>query len=565
MSKYYIETYDFQNPKEVENAFEKLLKQPLETVEQVESWLKEQSKLKRALDEAMSGHYIDFQCQSDSKEAKAVFEHDQNVIDPMYKKYISLLNDKFLASNHVEQLDSVFYQPLIKSKKNAKELFRLENIDLEIKEDGLATEYFEHTGALTVQMDDEELTISQLAPYLQDANRNTREKAATLAAEAFTSVEPKLQKIMDDLIVIRDQKAANAGLANYRDYMFKEYERFDYTPEDCKVLADSIQKYVKPLKEKLQREHQTELEIDTYKPWDLHAVPAGQTPLQPFKDTIDLIENTAAVFENLDSRFSELLKTMDKRGMLDLKSRKGKAPGGFCSSLPLSGLSFIFMNASTTHDDMITLFHEMGHCIHNDLMQKQPVSDYQEAPMESAELASMSMELLTMDQWVLFYKDEYELKRAMKMQLKDIINFLPQGMIIDQFQHWLYENPTHTAAERNQKYMELMNELDSNVVDWSRHEKWQQIAWLRVLHIFEVPFYYIEYVIAQLGAVQMYKQYRENPKGALENYKKALSLGSSKSLPEVYQMAGIRFDFSEDMIKELMNFLEEELNAIEAL
>ncbi|MFC0560711.1 M3 family oligoendopeptidase [Halalkalibacter alkalisediminis] len=565
MFKYYMETYDFQNPKEVEQAFVKLLNRPLDTVEQLESWLKEQSDLKEAIDEAMSGHYIDFQCQSNSKEAKDIFEHDQNVIDPMYKKYLSLLNDKFLASNLIGQLDPTFYQPLIKSKQNAKELFRLENIDLEIKEDALTTKYFEHTGALTVQMDGVELTLSQLAPFMQDPNREIREKASTLAAEAIMSIEPELQKIMDDLIVIRDKKAKNADLSNYRDYMFKEYERFDYTPVDCKVLAQSIRKYVKPLKEKLQKEHQRELGIDTYKPWDVLAVPTGQTPLQPFNDTNDLISNSATIFQNLDARFSELLKTMDQRGMLDLNSRKGKAPGGFCSSLPLSGLSFIFMNASKTHDDMITLLHEMGHCIHNDLMKKQPLSDYRETPMESAELASMSIELLTMNQWNLFYNNEDDLKCAMKMQLKGIIQFLPQGMIIDQFQHWLYENPTHTTSERNQKYQELMQELDSNIVNWDGQEKWRQITWLRVLHIFEVPFYYIEYVIAQLGAVQMYKQYRENPDKALENYKKALSLGSSKSLPEVYEAAGIRFDFSEEMIKELMIFLEAELSGIESL
>jgi oligoendopeptidase F len=565
MTKFYIETLDFQNPQQLEKAFEHLLNQPLETIEQFEGWLKQQSELKNAIEEAMSGHYIDFQCQSDSKKAKSVFEHDQNVIDPIYKKYTSLLNEKFLASKLVDQLDPIVYSQLIKSKKNAKELFRIENIELEVKEDGLATSYFEHTGSLTVKMNGEELTLSQLSPFIQDPNRGVRQEAVTLAAEAIASKEPELQKIMEELITIRHKKAQNAGLNNYRDYMFKKYERFDYTPEDCKVLAESIKKFVKPLKEKLQKEHQAQLGIDTYKPWDRQAVPIGETPLQPFEKTDELINKSEQIFKKLNSRFADLLKTMNQCGMLDLDSRKGKAPGGFCSSLPLSELSFIFMNASKTHDDMITFLHEMGHCIHNDLMRKQPLSDYQDAPMESAELASMSMELLTMDQWNLFYENEKDLKRALRMQVKGIIDFLPQGMIIDQFQHWIYENPHHTAEDRNHKYQELMNEIDSNIVDWTDHEKWQQTAWLSVLHIFEVPFYYIEYVIAQLGAIQMYKQYREDPFTALEKYKRALSLGSSKSLPEVYEAAGIRFDFSATMIKELMEFLERELESLHTI
>ncbi|WP_332628705.1 M3 family oligoendopeptidase [Halalkalibacter flavus] len=563
MSTFYVEKLNFKEPKKIAEMFDALLQESTDTVEELESWLKKQSELFDTIEEAMSGHYIDFQCQSDSKEAKEIFEHDQSVIDPLYKKYNSLFDEAFLSSKANGQLDPILYEQLIKRKQNAKEIFRLENIDLEVKEDALATNYFEHTGGLTVQWGNEELTLSELSPYIQDPDRNTRKKALTLISEAILSKEAELQQIMNELIVLRHQKARNTGLTNYRDYMFKKYERFDYSPQDCKKLAESIRKYVKPLKEKLQKQHKTELGVDTYRPWDRQGVPQGQKPLQPFTTTKELIEKSKVILGNLDPRFAELLTTMDERGMLDLNSRKSKAPGGFCSNLPVSQLSFIFMNASRTQDDMITLLHEMGHCIHNDLMRKQPIGDYRETPMESAELASMSMELLTMDQWNLFYEDEADLIRAKKEQLKGIIDFLPLGMIIDQFQHWMYENPDHTSDERDRKYKELMLDIDSNVVNWNGYEKWQQTAWLRVLHIFEVPFYYIEYVIAQLGAVQMYKQYRENPEQALENYKKALALGSSKSLPEVYEAAGIRFDFSDSMIQELMVFLEQELEQLQ--
>ncbi|GAE24911.1 oligoendopeptidase F [Halalkalibacter wakoensis JCM 9140] len=562
MTKFYVETFDFKNPEKVEEIFEALLNEPIDTVENLEKWLKKQSELFDAMEEAMSGHYIDFQCQSDSKEAKDIFEHDQNVIDPIFKKYVSLFDEVFLTSKAIGQLDRDLYKQLIKRKQNAKEIFRLENIELEIQEDALATNYFEHTGGLTIEWEGEELTLSELSPFIQSPNRHTREKALTLLNEAYISKENELQQIMNDLVALRHKKAHNTGLPNFRDYMFKKYERFDYTPEDCTVLAQSIRKYVKPLKEKLQKQHKLELGVDSYRPWDQQAVPKEQKPLQPFRTTEELIDKSKVILEHLDPRFAELLSTMNEQGMLDLKSRKGKSPGGFCSDLPVSQLSFIFMNASKTQDDMITMLHEMGHCIHNDLMREQPIGDYREVPMESAELASMSMELLTMDQWHLFYENEEDLIRAKKEQLKGIVDFLPKGMIIDQFQHWIYEHPDHTPAERDAKYKELLIEFDANVVDWNGYEKWQQASWLRVLHIFEVPFYYIEYVIAQLGAVQMYKQYKENPEKTLTNYKQALQLGSSKSLPEIYETAGIRFDFSEDMIRELMLFLEEELEQL---
>jgi len=563
MTKFYQEILDFQNLEAIEEFFKELVEEEITSVEQLEDWLIRQSDLFDAIEEGLTGHYIDFQSQSDSESAKQVFEHDQQVIEPLVKRYEALLDEKFLSSPFKNELNQEEFQQFIKSKNNAKDLFREENIELEVEEDRLTTNYFEHTGGLTVNWNGEEKTLSEISAYSQDSDREIRKKAVQLSAEAFLSKESELQNMMDELILLRQQKAEHANLINYRDYMFKKYERFDYTPDDCKQLAESIRKYVTPLKEKIQREHQQELGVETFRPWDTKGVAKGLKPLKPFAERDELVKKSATIFSNLDVRFEELLTTMDQRGMLDLTTRKGKAPGGFCAPLPISELSFIFMNASTTHDDMITLLHEMGHCIHNDFKKDIPLSKYRDTPMESSELASMSMELLTMDQWELFYESKEDLVRAKQDQLRGIIEFLPMGMVVDQFQHWMYENPNHTAEERNKKFAELQKTLNSNVVDWTGYEKWSETAWLRILHIFEVPFYFIEYVIAQLGAVQMYKQYRNNPELTLANYKKALSLGASKSLSEVYEAAGIRFDFSEDMIKELMVFVEDELKALQ--
>ncbi|UTR14171.1 M3 family oligoendopeptidase [Salipaludibacillus sp. LMS25] len=562
MATYYKEKIDFHNLKAIEARFTKLLNTPINSAHNLESWLIEQSTFLDEIEEGLTGHYIDFQCYSHSEEKKRQFEYDQQMIEPLVKKYNALLDEKFLASPYKEELNSSDYAQFIKCKQNAKALFREENISLEVDEDRLATNYFEYTSHLTVDWHGEEKTLSELSIYLENEERAVRKEAFSHIAEAFITIETPLQKIMDDLIQIRQKKAKNSGLDNYRDYMFKKYERFDYTPEDCKTLAEAVRKHVTPLKEKLQTAHKSELGVDLYRPWDTNGVAKGELPLKPFNTRGELVQRTTNIFSKMDSRFAELLTTMDERQMLDLTTRKGKSPGGFCTPLPVSKLSFIFMNASQTHDDMITLLHEMGHCIHNDLKKNLKLNKYRDTPMESSELASMSMELLTMDQWDEFYENKTDFLRAKKEQLKGIINFLPTGVVVDQFQHWLYENPSHSVAERNAKFFELQKYYNSSVVDWSGYETWAESAWLRILHIFEVPFYFIEYVIAQLGALQMYKQYRENPERAMKNYKKALKLGSSRSLPDVYAAAGITFDFSETMIKELMRFLEDELAAV---
>lgn len=562
MGSFYQETLPFQHPEEIEQKLIQLLTRDIENTETLEQWLVDQSDLYDQLEEGMTGHYIDFQCQSDSEAAKKAFEHDQTIIEPILKKYEAELDEKFLKSPFVEQLNQEKYGRLIRSKQNAQQLFRPENIELEVKENKFSTDYFEHTGGLMVEWDGEEKTLSEIAVHLQDEKRENRKLAFEKNGSAYQSVKTELQMIMDELMNIRQQKAAHAGLDNYRDYMFKKYERFDYTPKDCHTLAAAVEEHVTPLKEKIQQEHKSALGVDTYRPWDTKAVLPGQTPLKPFKDRDELVSISHGIFNQLDNRFQALLSTMDQRGMLDLTTRKGKAPGGFCAPLPVSGLSFIFMNAATTQDDMITLLHEMGHCIHNDLKKHLPLSVYRDTPMESSELASMTMELFTMDKWDQFYSNPEDLKRAKREHLEGIIQFLPMGVAVDQFQHWMYENPAHTAEERNAKFFELQKKLNGETVDWSGYEHYAENSWLRILHIFEVPFYFIEYVIAQLGALQMFKQYRDNPDQALANYKHALSLGATGSLFDVYEAAGISFDFSSDKIQELMTFLQGELQKV---
>ncbi|MGE7890158.1 M3 family oligoendopeptidase [Bacillus cereus] len=560
-----VNTIDISNVLQLEKTLSTLLNKMISSKLDLENWLKEQSKVIWDIEEQLRSHYIAFQCNTDDEEIKDTFEHDQQFVKPLLKRYQNLLNNKYLESPFRMELDSNVYGLLDTKIKNAQKLFCEENIELEIKEDKLITEYFEITGGLSGIWDGEEKTITELQSYLQDSNRDTRKKAKTIISEQFLSVEKELQNILNQLIEIRHQKAKNIQLENYRDYMFKKYERFDYSAKDCYELAESIRKYVVPLKDKILLEKKDKLQIDTLRPWDVSAVTPDQKVLKPIANENDLIEKSTHIFNKLDVEFSALLNRMYKHNCLDLTSRKGKAAGGFCEYLPASQLSFIFMNLNYTQNDIVTFIHEMGHSIHNELIKPLKLRQYIEIPAETAELASMTMELFSLNYWDTFYTDKKDLKQAKINFFKDVISYLPVMLIVDQFQHWLYENPSHTSEERNEKYLQLQKHYQSSVIHIDGYENWIATSWLPVLHIFEVPFYYIEYAIAQLGALQMYKQYKEDPKQALENYKKALSLGSSQSIKEVYDAAGIRFDFSGETIKELMLFVEKELELLEQL
>ncbi|EJR23389.1 M3 family oligoendopeptidase [Bacillus cereus] len=560
-----VNTIDISNVLQLEKTLSTLLNKMISSKLDLENWLKEQSKVILEIEEQLRSHYIAFQCNTDNKEIKDTFEYDQQFVRPLLKRYQNSFDNKYLESPFRMELDPKTYSLLDKKIKNAQTLFCEKNIDLEVNEDKLVTEYFEITGGLTVVWDGEEKTITELQSYLQDPNRDIRRKARTLISEKFLSVEDKLQNILNELIVIRHEKAKNIQLENYRDYMFKKYERFDYSAIDCYELAESIRKYVVPLKDKILLEKKDKLQVDTLRPWDVSAVTPDQKVLKPIANENDLIEKSTHIFNKLDVEFSALLNRMYKHNCLDLTSRKGKAAGGFCEYLPASQLSYIFMNLNYTQDDIVTFIHEMGHSIHNELIKPLKLRQYIEIPAETAELASMTMELFSLNYWDTFYTDKKDLKQAKINFFKDVISYLPIMLIVDQFQHWLYENPSHTSEERNEKYLQLQKHYQSSIIHIDGYENWIATSWLPVLHIFEVPFYYIEYAIAQLGALQMYKQYKEDPKQALENYKKALSLGSSQSIKEVYDAAGIRFDFSGETIKELMLFVEKELELLEQL
>ncbi|MEB9302784.1 M3 family oligoendopeptidase, partial [Bacillus cereus] len=349
-----VNTIDISNVLQLEKTLSTLLNKMISSKLDLENWLKEQSKVIWEIEEQLRLHYIAFQCNTDDEEIKDTFEHDQQFVKPLLKRYQNLLDNKYLESPFRMELDSNVYGLLDTKIKNAQKLFCEENIELEIQEDKLVTEYFEITGGLSAIWDGEEKTITELQSYLQDSNRDIRKKAKTIISEQFLSVEKELQNILNQLIEIRHQKAKNIQLENYRDYMFKKYERFDYSAIDCYELAESIRKYVVPLKDKIMLEKKEKLQVDTLRPWDVSAVTPDQKVLKPIANENDLIEKSTHIFNKLDVEFSALLNRMYKHNCLDLTSRKGKAAGGFCEYLPASQLSYIFMNLNYTQDDIIT-------------------------------------------------------------------------------------------------------------------------------------------------------------------------------------------------------------------
>jgi oligoendopeptidase F len=412
---------------------------------------------------------------------------------------------------------------------------------------------------MTVEWKGQELTLQQASVMLQETDRALREEVYHKITDRRLKDKELMDELYTKLIRIRHQVAVNAGFGNFRDYMFKSYGRFDYTPQDCFDFHHSISSEVVPLLEELAEERKARLGVDQLRPWDKSVDVEGRAPLKAFDGGKDLTEKSITCFSNLDPYLGDCLRVMREMGHLDLESRKGKAPGGYNYPLAEIGVPFIFMNATSTMRDMTTLMHEGGHAVHNFLTKDLALGDFKNPPMEVAELASMSMELISMDQWSIFFPKPEDLARARAEQLEDIIETLPWVATIDKFQHWVYEHPDHTLKRRKEQWNATFQEFSDTVTDWRGLEEARDYLWQKQLHLYEVPFYYIEYGMAQLGAIAVWRNFKNDPKKGLAGYMNALKLGNLKTIPEIYKAAGIKFDFSTAYIRELMKFVRAEM------
>ncbi|MBL0069110.1 MAG: M3 family oligoendopeptidase [Chitinophagaceae bacterium] len=546
----------------LEPYFNNLDQREIKSLTDLEQWLKDASELEAVISEDACWRQIKMTCDTENKELEKSFNFFMMEIQPKIQPYSDKLNKKLVDCSFTKDLDQQKYFTYLRNVKKNIELFREANIPLQAELSVMQQQFGVISGKMTVEVSGQEYTLQQAAKFLEDPDRTIREEVYHKINKRRLQDKKELNDLFTSLLQKRHQVATNTGFENFRDYRFVELGRFDYSKEDCYQFHEAVKLHVMPLVNQLYETKKKKLGLDTLRPWDVEAEPAGIQPLRPFKDGEELTEKTIACLDELKSFFGDCLKKMKAMGHLDLESRKGKAPGGYNCPLAESGAPFIFMNAAGQLDDVTTMVHEGGHAIHSFLSHELELTGFKEYPTEIAEVASMAMELFSMDKWHVFFDSKEELTRAKEQQLERVITIFPWIATIDKFQHWAYENPDHTEEERLANWFSIANEFSSPVIDFSGLDDYRRFGWQRQLHLFEVPFYYIEYGIAQLGAIGLWQQYKQNPEAAINNYIKALQLGGTKTLPELFTAAGLKFDLSPAHIRELMLFVKEELDGL---
>jgi oligoendopeptidase F len=546
----------------LEPLFTELQNREINSTTELEQWLRDRSELEAALEEDFAWRYIKMSCDTANEELVKNFQYFATEIEPKISPLANELNKKFVESPFMDDLDKEKYFVYSRAIKKALELYRDENIELFTELQVKQQKYQSTTGAMSVEINGQEYTLEQASIFIKDLNREVRENAWKTIQQRRLIDKDDLNILFDELIKLRNQVSLNAGFENYRDYMFQALGRFDYTPQDCYDFASAIEKEIVPILKEQAEKRREALGLEVLKPWDLEVSISGKAALKPFNNGEELIDKSIACFNAIDEKLGSKLATMKANNLFDVESRKGKAPGGYNYPLAETGAPFIFMNSANSLRDLTTMVHEGGHAVHTFLTANLELNDFKHCPSEVAELASMSMELISMDNWDIYFDNAEDLNRAKKEQLADVLKTLPWVAVIDQFQHWIYTNPNHTAADREETFKQIFNRFGAGFADWTDLEQQFGNGWQKQLHLFEVPFYYIEYAIAQLGAIAVWKNYKENPEKALEQYLAALALGYTKPMNEIYETAGIKFDFSAEYVKELAGFVKSELEKL---
>lgn len=547
----------------IEPYYKQLLDRNIDTKTNLEQWLLDRSELEAALEEDFAWRYIRMTCDTTDEKLVADFQYFATEIEPKIAPYTNELNKKFISAPSLKELDQDKYFILIRAIKKQLELFREENIPLMSQLQVEQQKFGSISGSMSVTINGKEYTLEQAANFLKDTDRSIRKQAYETISARRLQDKDKLNDLYTTLIGLRQQVAKNAGFENYRDYAFAAMGRFDYTPEDCFSFHEAIEKEVVPLLKEQAEKRKEALGLSELKPWDTDVDVSGKPMLKPFNNGQELVDKSILCFEQLHPYLGNCLSTMKERSLFDVESRKGKSPGGYNYPLAETGMPFIFMNSANSMRDLTTMVHEGGHAVHTFISSDLELNDFKHLTSEIAELASMSMELISMDQWDVFFDNEEDLIRAKKDQLKDVLKTLPWVAVIDAFQHWIYTHPEHTVEERNKAWLTIYNRFGAGFVDWTGYDDAKTNLWQKQLHLFEVPFYYIEYAIAQLGAIAVWRNYKQNPGKALEDYLNALKLGYTKTIGEIYQTAGIQFNFSKEYIHELMQFVKTELDKLD--
>ena len=546
----------------IEPLYTALLERTLNCHRCLERLILDRSELDSASEEAVANLYIATTRHTDDEAIKTAFETYVTEVEPNLKKVGFQLDRKIVGSEHVDQLDQDRYGMLLKHLRTKVDLFREENVAIETELSLLEQKYSQICGAMMVEFDGEEKTLPMMGRYLEETDRSIREAAWRTTWTRRLQDREAMDDIFDEMIAKRHQCALNAGYKNYRDYKHEQMHRYDYRPEDCERFHDAVEKHCVPVMRKLNQERAAALKVETLRPWDLGVDILGRSPLRPFEDVKDMVSGTSRVFHRMDQRLGSMFDSLSEGDCLDLETRKGKAPGGYQYQRERSRQPFIFMNAAGLQSDLNTMVHEAGHAFHSILCKDEPIMAYRSAPMEFCEVASMSMELLTFPYLDEFYNEE-EANRARREHLEGLATMLPWIATIDAFQHWLYTNPTHDREARTATWLGLMERFGAEV-NWNGVEDIREATWQRQLHLFGVPFYYIEYGIAQLGALQVWLNSLKQEQVAINQYMDALCLGGKEGLPVLFQTAGAKFDFGPQTIAPLFERIESELKELPA-
>lgn len=558
----------------IEPLLKALLDRPVGSPAVFEKWLIDRSELEAACAEAEANLYIAMTCHTEDAAAQQAYATYVETVPPRFKPVAFELDKRQAELARKFPLDKARYEVLHRDTAAEVETFRDENVPIQTELEKLSQQYQQLIGAMTVQFEGREQTLPMMGKYQESTDRAIREAAWKAVVDRRLKDTDAIDAIYDRMVSLRDTMGRNAGFDGFTGYAFKTKKRFDYTPEDCRRFHEAAEKVVVPFMRRQDARRKARLNVDTLRPWDLSVDPRGRGPLKPFSGGRELMAKSIDAFNRLDPRLGTMLASLGDgsndqgsageggRACLDLDSRKGKAPGGYLSMRDRSRRPFIFMNAAGLHRDVETMVHEAGHAFHSMLCVDEPLVRYRSAPLEFCEVASMSMELLTMPHWGAYYASADDLARARRKQIEGTCALLPWIATIDAFQHWVYANPTHTRAQRTAAWLELDARFGHDV-SWQGAQDARATQWHRQMHLFGAPFYYIEYGIAQLGALQLWlNSLEQGQTAAIDAYFKGLSLGGSRPLPELFRATGLRFDFGPDIVARLVDRVERELEKL---
>lgn len=551
---------DFSNAEELTSLYRQLLEREIDSVASLQQWLLEVSELYTAIDEHFNRLYIQKSCHTEEKDIEAAYLHFIENVEPELKPLFFEVQKKCVESPFSKDLPAAEYEVLLRNWQTDVELFRPENVPLQTELTKLSTQYDKICGAMTVEFQGQTYTLPQMSRFLEETDRATRQAAWQAIWERRGQDRERIDEIFQELLTKRHQLAQQTGLNDFRDYIWKDYKRFDYTPEDCAKFADAVEACCLPVVKQLYAKRAEQLGVESLRPWDLGADPQGRRPLRPFdeKNVEQMVTQVHRMFTRISPELADEFSRLKPGRNLDLESRHGKQPGGYQTGLEESHEPFIFMNAAGMQDDVCTLLHEAGHAFHFFAATHQPLVFTRHAPIEFCEVASMTMELLALPHYDLIYTSSEDANRARLQQLERVVTILLWVVTIDSYQHWLYTHPGHSLAERTAAWLQVHQRF-SGPVDWSGLEDIREFYWQRQLHLFDVPFYYVEYGIAQLGAMQIWLRAQEDSRQALADYRHSLALGGRRPLPELFETAGTRFDFSEQTLRPLMEAASTEI------